>query len=143
VSQAPQNGAVHHAAPAMASSLVFGKRLLLVEDEALIGTLIHDMLVNWGFEPTTPYYRLQDALTAAETATFDGAILDMNLNGESVYPLAELLASRSIPFVFLTGYSQQTIDRRFKDYPVLQKPVAPEALEALLRGTPKRSMAVA
>jgi PAS domain S-box-containing protein len=143
VSPAPQNGTVNHTAPAVTSSLVFGKRLLLVEDEALIGTLIHDMLVDWGFEPTTPYYRLQDALTAAESVSFDGAILDMNLNGESVYPLADLLASRSVPFVFLTGYSQQTIDRRFKDYPVLQKPVAPEALEALLRGAPKRSKAVA
>jgi PAS domain S-box-containing protein len=142
-SPVPQNGSISHTAAAVTSSLAFGKRLLLVEDEALIGTLIHDMLIDWGFEPTTPYYRLQDALQAAETTPFDGAILDMNLNGESVYPLAELLASRSIPFVFLTGYSQHTVDRRFKDYPVLQKPVAPEALEALLRGTPRHSRAVA
>jgi DNA-binding response OmpR family regulator len=123
--------------------LAFGKRLLLVEDEALIGTLIHDMLLEWGFEPSEPFRRLEDALSAVEEKSYDGAILDMNLNGEAVYPLADLLASRSIPFIFLTGYAQQSIDRRFSDYPVLQKPVEPETLEAVLRGEPGRSKAVA
>jgi two-component SAPR family response regulator len=67
----------------------------------------------------------------------------MNLNGEAVYPLADFLASRSIPFVFLTGYGQQSVDRRFAEYPVLQKPVEPEMLKAILRGEPERSKAVA
>jgi len=123
--------------------LAFGKKLLLVEDEALIGTLIHDFLLDWGFEPSEPYRRLGDALAAAKKESFDGAILDMNLNGEAVYPLADFLASRSIPFVFLTGYGQQSVDRRFAEYPVLQKPVEPEMLRAILRGEPERSKAVA
>src|SRR6185312_7099427 len=109
--------------------LAFGKKILLVEDEALIGILIHDMLVDWGFEPSEPYFRLDDAISAARQGSFGGAILDMNLGGEAVYPLAELLEEQSVPFVFLTGYGQHTVDKRFESYPMLQKPVAPESLK--------------
>jgi len=141
---APQRSAGDRAtAIAPQPSLAFGKKLLLVEDEALIGTLIHDFLLDWGFEPSEPYRRLEDALKAAKEESFDGAILDMNLNGEAVYPLADFLASRSIPFVFLTGYAQQSVEGRFSEYPVLQKPVEPEMLKAILRGEPERSKAVA
>jgi two-component sensor histidine kinase len=140
---APQRSTDRAAANPPQQQLAFGKKLLLVEDEALIGTLIHDFLLDWGFEPSEPYRTLGDALAAAKEESFDGAILDMNLNGEAVYPLADLLASRSIPFVFLTGYGQQSVDRRFAEYPVLQKPVEPEMLKALLRGEPERSKAVA
>ena len=125
------------------AELTFGKRLLLVEDEALIGILIHDMVIDWGFEPSEPYFRLDDAIAALDGGRFDGAILDMNLNGTPVYPLAELLDQRSIPFVFLTGYGQHTVDKRFASYPVLQKPVAPDALKAILQNIPPRSKAVA
>jgi PAS domain S-box-containing protein len=121
----------------------FGKKLLLVEDEALIGILLHDMLIDWGFEPSEPYFTLDEAMAAASEGQFEGAVLDMNLNGKSVYPLAELLQSRGIPFVFLTGYGQHTIEKRFASYPMLQKPVAPEALKAILKNTPARSKAVA
>ncbi len=124
-------------------ALAFGKRLLLVEDEALIGILLRDLLVDWGFEPTEPFFRLEDAVAAAKCGHYDGAILDMNLNGQPVYPLAELLASQSVPFIFLTGYSQHAVDDRFAAYPILQKPVAPESLEAILRGVSQRSKAVA
>ena len=121
----------------------FGTKLLLVEDEALIGILLHDMLVDWGFEPSEPYAGLDEAMSAASEGQFEGAILDMNLNGKSVYPLAELLQSRGVPFVFLTGYGQHTIDKRFASCPMLQKPVAPEALKAILKNTPALSKAVA
>lgn len=122
-------------------STAFGKRLLLVEDEALIGILIHDMLVDWGFEPSEPYTRLEDAIAAAGHGGYDGAILDMNLGGKPVYPLAELLERQSVPFVFLTGYGHHALEKRFSSYPVLQKPVAPEALREVLLGA--RSKAVA
>jgi PAS domain S-box-containing protein len=125
------------------TELVFGKRLLLVEDEALIGILIHDMLTDWGFEPSEPYFKLDDAIAAAERGRFDGAILDMNLGGKPVYPLAELLQSQSVPFVFLTGYGQHTIDKRFAAYPMLQKPVAPEALREILERASPKTRAVA
>ena len=118
--------------PAEAPVLTFGKRLLLVEDEALVGILIHDLLVDWGFEPTTPHFRLADAMEAASRERYDGAILDMNLSGQAVYPLAELLESQSVPFVFLTGYAHNSVDRRFAAYPVLQKPVEPGSLKAVL-----------
>jgi PAS domain S-box-containing protein len=130
-------------ARAASANLIFGKKLMLVEDEALIGILIHDMLIDWGFEPSEPYFRLEDAMAAAKSESFDGAILDMNINGSPVYPLAEILAQRSIPFIFLTGYGQSTIDKRYASYPVLQKPVAPEALKAMLTKQALRAKAVA
>ncbi len=119
-------------------TLTFGKRLLLVEDEALIGIFIHDLLVDWGFEPTTPHFRLGDAMEAASSQRYDGAILDMNLGGQPVYPLAELLESQLVPFVFLTGYAAQSVDKRFAAYPVLQKPVEPGSLKAVLNGEVRR-----
>jgi PAS domain S-box-containing protein len=131
------------AAKSSGSDLAFGRKLLLVEDEALIGILIHDMLVDWGFAPSEPHVRLEDAIAAAKYGGFDGAILDMNLNGKPVYPLAELLEAQSVPFVFLTGYGQHAVDKRFAHYPVLQKPVAPEALKAVLEGACPKSKAVA
>ncbi len=138
-------GRIEHNGTAHADSvnLAFGKRLLLVEDEALIGILIHDMLVDWGFEPSEPYFKLDDAIAAAHRGRFDGAILDMNLGGKPVYPLAELLQSQSVPFVFLTGYGSHAIDKRFAGYPMLQKPVAPEALREILERAAPQSLAVA
>ena len=76
--------------------------------------------------------RLDDALAAAKGEKFDCAVLDMNLNGEIVYPLADLLRAQQVPFLFLTGYSPDGIEPRFADIPVLQKPVAQETLEAAL-----------
>ncbi|HEY5083029.1 MAG TPA: HWE histidine kinase domain-containing protein, partial [Rhizomicrobium sp.] len=108
-------------------------RLLLVEDEVLVGLFMGEMLEDMDFSVTEPCRTLADGLAAAKNEKFDGAVLDMNLNGESVYPLADLLASLDVPFIFVTGYSADVVAERFAKIPIIQKPVAAETLAKILR----------
>jgi PAS domain S-box-containing protein len=108
-------------------------RLLLVEDEQVVGMFMQEMLQSIGYQPTDPVGRLSDAIAAVNAERFLGAVLDMNLHGEIIYPLAELLASQSVPFLFVTGYSPNTIDPRFSMIPILQKPVLEEQLAVALQ----------
>ena len=107
-------------------------RLLVVEDELLVSMLIEEILGELGATVAGPYGRLADGLAAAKAERFDGAILDLNLAGESADPLADLLLARGVPFVFITGYQRESIDRRYANVPVLQKPVDAAALESVL-----------
>jgi hypothetical protein len=77
---------------------------------------------------------VSEALAAA-AADFDCAVLDLNLGGNPVYPVAASLAGRGIPFAFVTGYGRESIEPDFAHVPVMQKPVTREALEAYLRDT--------
>ncbi|HEX4272868.1 MAG TPA: HWE histidine kinase domain-containing protein, partial [Rhizomicrobium sp.] len=128
-------------APAFPPPLPRGEtRILLVEDEMLVGIFMHELLNSIGYKATLPVGRLADAMASARSEKFDCAVLDMNLQGEIVYPLADLLRSQQVPFIFLTGYSPKGIDSRFEDVPVLQKPVGQDELEgtlaAVLSGCP-------
>ena len=107
-------------------------RLLVVEDELLVSMLIEEILGELGATVAGPYGRLADGLAAAKAERFDGAILDLNLAGESADPLADLLLARGVPFVFITGYQRESIDRRYANVPVLQKPIDAAALESVL-----------
>jgi CheY-like chemotaxis protein len=113
---------------------VFKARLLLVEDETMVGLFMEELLGELGFDPTCPITNLAEAVAAAKRERYDGAVLDMNLQGESVYPLAELLTAQDVPFVFVTGYSRGGIEERFSGVPVVQKPVTSEALAQALYG---------
>jgi PAS domain S-box-containing protein len=108
------------------------RRLLLVEDEVLVGLFMGEMLEDMDFSVTDPARTLADGIAAAKAEKFDGAVLDMNLNGESVYPLADLLASQGVPFIFVTGYSADVVAERFAKIPIIQKPVAADALAKIL-----------
>jgi CheY-like chemotaxis protein len=108
-------------------------RLLLVEDELVVGMFMHEVLETNGYRPTDPIGRLSDALAAAKAEHFRGAVLDMNLHGEIVYPLAELLTAQGVPFLFVTGYAAHSVDPRFASVPMLQKPVLEEQLAAMLQ----------
>ncbi|HEX4118730.1 MAG TPA: response regulator [Rhizomicrobium sp.] len=109
------------------------RRLLLVEDEVLVGLFMGEMLEDMDFSVTDPCRTLADGMAAAKAEKFDGAVLDMNLNGESVYPLADLLASQDVPFIFVTGYSADVVAERFAKIPIIQKPVAADTLARILR----------
>jgi PAS domain S-box-containing protein len=109
-----------------------GMRLLVVEDELLVSMLIEEILRDLGAAVAGPYGRLVDGLAAAKAERFDGAILDLNLAGESADPLADLLLARGVPFVFMTGYQRESIDRRYANVPVLQKPIDAATLEGVL-----------
>lgn len=107
-------------------------KILLVEDEALLSLVMRDLVTELGYEITGPYSNLLEATSAAQCADIAGAVLDINLGGEEVYPLAELLLQNDIPFLFVTGYAKDRIDQRFAFVPALQKPLTREGLAAAL-----------
>jgi two-component SAPR family response regulator len=109
------------------------KRVLIVEDEMLIGMLLEDMLADIGHAVAATISRVKDALAAVERETFDIAILDVHLHGESAFPVAEALIKRGIPFVFATGYGERGLPEAYRDRPVLQKPFAKDDLERVLK----------
>lgn len=117
--------------PGRKSSLI-GKRLLIVEDEFLIGMMAKRLLEEMGATVVGPYASLAEGIAAAKSECFDGALLDFNLAGEHADPLAHYLTARSVPFVFLTGYQRDSIDRRYANVPLLQKPIEAESLERVV-----------
>jgi PAS domain S-box-containing protein len=135
------NGAAEHAhvatPPGVKANTAAGagfspKRALLVEDEALVAMMMENLLVELGVEVVGPFGTLAEAMVAAKGEAFDVAVLDVNLDGGTVYPLAHHLAERNVPFAFVTGYEPGTIDVRFRHVPVLQKPVERQMLCELL-----------
>jgi two-component SAPR family response regulator len=78
-----------------------------------------------------PFSRCSDALAAIEADEIDAAILDVNLDGEMVYPLADMLTERGVPFIFVTGYGAESIEERFTHIPVIQKPVERHVLQRI------------
>jgi len=111
-----------------------GNRLLLVEDEALTGMMMSDMLTDLGFDVIGPFGRVADAMAAVGREDFQAAVLDVNLDGEMVYPVADAVLARGVPFVFVTGYGAEGIDRRFARVPVLQKPIERQMLQNIFVG---------
>ncbi len=109
-----------------------GRRLLMVEDEVLVGMMAKRILEDLGATVLGPYGGLADGLAAARSERFDGALLDFNLAGELADPLADLLITHGVPFVFITGYQRDSIDRRYANIPVLPKPLESETLERIL-----------
>jgi CheY-like chemotaxis protein len=110
-----------------------GRRILVVEDEPLIAMLLEDMLDDLQVESAGTADSVQAALQLIETVDgFDGAILDMNLRGKSVEPVADALSERGIPFVFASGYGSAAHLKDHSAAPVLAKPFQRDALEAAL-----------
>ena len=109
------------------------KRILVVEDELMIRMLLEDMLGELGYTVAAEAGRIEEALQAAKTADFDIAILDVNLEGEAVLPVADVLAARGRPFVFATGYGERGLPERYSDRPTLKKPFQMDGLKRLLQ----------
>jgi CheY-like chemotaxis protein len=114
--------------PAKSKSL----RILIVEDEVLIRMLFEDMLDELGHSIDGVAGRLEEALELAQRSQCDLAILDVHLNGVEVYPVADVLAERGIPFIFATGYAGTELPEKFRGRPTIQKPFQPERLQELL-----------
>lgn len=113
----------------------YGKlRVLVVEDEALVAMFVEDMLTEIGHEVGAVASRMEEALDAARTGTFDFAIIDVNLDGKPSYPIADVLKERGIPFAFATGYCANGLDPKFAGAPVLSKPFTMADLQKLLPG---------
>jgi CheY-like chemotaxis protein len=99
-----------------------GLRVLVVEDEMMVSMLIEDMLTDLGCTIVGPASRLDEALLLAGDAELDCAVLDVNLGGQPIFPLADLLREKGAPFAFATGYGDAGLREVDKGSPVLQKP---------------------
>jgi len=97
-------------------------RVLVVEDEMMVSMLIEDMLSDLGCSVIGPASRLDEAIELAKTSDIDCAVLDVNLGGQPIFPLADLLRERGRPFAFATGYGDAGVREIDKGTPVLQKP---------------------
>ncbi|KQP06704.1 MAG: response regulator [Methylobacterium sp.] len=112
--------------------LLNGARVLVVEDEAAISMLLEDMLLDFGCTVVGPAARLSTALEMAQAENFEVAILDVNVAGEPIYPVAEAIVKRNLPIVFSTGYGGAGIREPFRDRPVVQKPFSQADLKRTL-----------
>jgi CheY-like chemotaxis protein len=121
-------------------SSVVGKRVLVVEDELMIRMLLQDMLADLGCTLAGEAGRIDEALALAKQSEFDVAILDVNLNGQPISPVVEVLIARGLPFVFATGYGQRGVPEPYRTTPTLQKPFQADALaQAIEAASPRRN----
>ena len=110
-----------------------GRRILVVEDELLVAMMIEDLLLALGCEVVGPVNSVSKALQLAAVEALDGAVLDVNLEREKVYPVAEFLHDRRVPYVFLTGYGPCGIAEPHRHHPMIQKPFPTDQFGSDLR----------
>ena len=110
-----------------------GRRVLVIEDEALIAMLLEDQLAELGCEIAGVAARFDDALEKATALAFDVAILDVNLSGKESFPIAEALRARGMPFVFATGYGATALPETLRSVPIVRKPYQLQQLAVVLR----------
>ena len=110
---------------------IAGKRVLLVEDETLVAMMVEDMLTEIGATVVGPASTLADALSLAEGADLDAAVLDINIHGEKSFGVAAILSRRGVPFVFATGYSDADLGA-FHETFLLSKPYTQANLQRAL-----------
>jgi CheY-like chemotaxis protein len=111
-----------------------GCRILVIEDDFLVGQVILDMLEDEGAEVLGPIGAVDEAVAfvAEQATTFDHVILDLNLHGVKSYPVADVLAQHNVPFVFMTGYGKDALDETHRVYPHCIKPITRADLLAAL-----------
>jgi len=108
------------------------RRVLVVEDEYLIRMLLEDMLGELGYEVAAAAGSFAEATDLAAKADFEVAILDVNLDGKKIFPVADIIAQRGLPFVFVTGYGEDSLPDPYRAHPALQKPFQAERLNRAL-----------
>ena len=108
-------------------------QILIVEDEILIAMDLEDMVVEMGGTAIASAHNIQTAIKMAETIEADAAILDVDVAGQLVFPVADILAARGIPFLFNTGHSAEDVLRaRYASAPICRKPTLPRQLKKAL-----------
>jgi CheY-like chemotaxis protein len=109
-----------------------GRRVLVVEDEMLVAWLLEDLLSDFGCTVVGPAARVDQALAMLDTEAIDAAILDVNLNGQKSFPVADALTVRGVPFAFSTGYHKDSLPSAYQSFLVLQKPFSQLELASVL-----------
>jgi DNA-binding NtrC family response regulator len=108
------------------------QRVLIVEDEAMIRMMLADMLADIGHDVAAEAATLAEARRCAEETDFDFAILDVNLNGEQIFPVVDIIGRRNLPFLLSTGYGANGLPEAYRSAPVLQKPFELDRLRAAI-----------
>jgi CheY-like chemotaxis protein len=109
-----------------------GGSVFLVEDEVMIRMMVADMLEELGYRVAAEAGEINEAIKLAQSAEFDIAILDVNVNGKVISPVAELIKARNRPFIFATGYGSSGVPEQYRDRPALQKPFQLETLARMI-----------
>jgi CheY-like chemotaxis protein len=113
------------------NELLAGRRILVVEDEVMLRVTMEDFLADLGCKMVAAAATTEDAIVLINGQVFDAALLDINLNGKSSLVVAETLAARGVPFVFMTGNRGDMWDG-FRDRPILRKPFRHDDLIPIL-----------
>ena len=114
-----------------------GCSVFLVEDEVMIRMMVADMLEELGYSVAAEAGEIGEAVKLAQSTEFDLAILDVNVNGKVITPVAELIKARNRPFIFATGYGSSGLPEEYRDRPSLQKPFQLETLAQVIASTLK------
>ena len=116
----------------MTATGLSGRSVFLVEDEVMIRMMVADMLEELGYKVAAEAGDITEAMRLAQATEFDIAILDVNVNGKVISPVAELIKARNRPFIFATGYGSQGLPEEYRDRPALQKPFQLESLGKMI-----------
>ena len=106
----------------MTEAALAGRRVLVVEDEVLVAMLLETALEDENCTIVGPCGTVSEALEAARDEALDVALLDINLGGELVFPVAEVLAERGVPFLLLSGYGDVALPSNRRHWPICTKP---------------------
>jgi CheY-like chemotaxis protein len=109
------------------------RTVLIVEDEPLISMMLEDFLDTLGHRVAASCDSLSDAILRVEQGGFDIAIIDVNLKGELIWPVADRLQDRNIPYVLATGGHIEPPPSRHADAPVLSKPYTIDKIDPVLK----------
>jgi CheY-like chemotaxis protein len=112
-----------------------GLRVLVVEDEMMIAMMLEDLLDGFGCRIVGPAADITKALALIAAKAIDGAMLDVNLAGRAVDPVADELARLGIPFIFVTGYGRRELQENHNSRPTLAKPFRRLELQRIMTAT--------
>lgn len=129
----PRSGGVSSDAPQRPGDPLLGRRVLIVEDDPYITLALEETLTDFGLVVAGAAHNLSHALRLAQTASFDLALLDVNIGHERIDPVADVVHARGIPFVFTTGCGRAGLPEAYPSQPIVEKPFYGEEILRTLR----------